>query len=123
MAALAFLKQNEIEAQFEEDELFNWMIGLTEGRLSKTKFAEVLYLSGTENFFRMEPGVIDREIRTILAGMQAPSPVEAKAIILDYLASKIRTVLVTFPPCKNVNSIDASTTAHLSRRPTRFSDD
>jgi death-on-curing protein len=101
MAALAFLKQNQIEVQFEEDELFNCMIALTEGRISKPVFAEMLYLSGTENFFHVESQTIANEMKSLLVGRNVPSPDEAKAIILDFVASKIKAVLVT--KCEDLN--------------------
>ena len=101
VAALAFLKQNQIEVQFEEDELFNCMIALTEGRISKSVFAEMLYLSGTENFFHVESQTIADEIESLLVGRTAPRPEEAKAIILDFVASKIKAVLVT--KCEELN--------------------
>lgn len=101
MAALGFLKQNEIEARFVEDELFNYMIALTEGRISKSAFAEILYISGTEKFFHVEPQTIAEEMRSLLVGRPAPSPEERKAIILDFVASKIKAVLVT--NCEELN--------------------
>lgn len=101
MAALGFLKQNKIEARFDEDELFNYMIALTEGRISKSKFAEVLYLNGTEKFFHDEPQTITDEMRLLLVGKLKPSPDEAKALILDFVASKIKAVLVT--KCEELN--------------------
>ena len=54
MAALGFLKQNQIEAEFEEEELFNAMIALTEGRIDKLIFAELLCLDCTKKFFQFE---------------------------------------------------------------------
>ena len=101
MTALGFLKQNQIEARFDEDELFNFMIALTEGRISKSKFAEVLYLSGTEKFFHVEPQTIADEMRLLLVGKLKPSPDGAKALILDFVASKIKAVLVI--KCEELN--------------------
>ena len=101
MAALGFLKQNGIEALFDEDELFNYMIALTEGRISKSKFAGVLYLSGTKKFFFVEPQTIVKEMSLLLVGKPKPSRDEVKALILDFVASKIKAVLVT--KCEELN--------------------
>ena len=101
MSALGFLMQNGIEVQFDEDELFNFMITLTEGRMTKQAFAEILYLSGTARFFNFEPGTIAAEVRSLLTGRPAPTPDGAKALILDFVASKLKAVLVT--KCEELN--------------------
>lgn len=99
MTGLAFLKQNQIEVQFEEDELFNCMIALTESRMSKPIFAKVLCINGTKKFFAVQ--TIAEEMQSFLLGSKAPSSDEAKAIILDFVASKLKTVLVT--KCEELN--------------------
>ena len=101
MAGLGFLKQNQIEAEFDEDELFNHMIALTEGRIDKLVFAELLCLDGTKKFFQLEPNAIRGEMTSLLVGGPKPSNDEAKALILDFVASKIRAVLVT--KCEALN--------------------
>jgi death-on-curing protein len=101
MAALGFLKQNHIEAQFDHDELFVQMIALTEGRIFKPELANVLYLGGTNNFFDVGLQTIDEEMRAISVGRPKAEPAMAKALILDYVASKIQAVLVT--KCEELN--------------------
>ena len=58
-------------------------------------------MSGTEKFFHVEPQTIADEMRLLLVGKLKPSPDGAKALILDFVASKIKAVLVT--KCEELN--------------------
>jgi len=52
-------------------------------------------LTALKKFFAVEPQIITAEIQILLAGSKAPSPDEAKAIVLDFVASKLKAVLAT----------------------------
>ena|SRR2546425_2224617 len=69
--------------------------------MTKQAFAEILYLSGTARFFNFEPGTIAEEVRSLLTGRPAPTPDEVKALILDFVASKLKAVLIT--KCEELN--------------------